>query len=109
MAKKKVGVTLDPQLHGEIKSQAALLGLTTEAAYDQALRGWLGHPANRTDQPEKYTRAEKRAIERLLWIIRSKHEKATKARAAVLENIDVFYDYLQLAEDEDRRAGRKGD
>jgi hypothetical protein len=42
MAKKKIGVTLDEDLHKKVKSRAPLRGITIEKAYDQALRTWLG-------------------------------------------------------------------
>lgn len=41
MIKKKIGVTLDEELHKRVKSTASIHGMTVEAAYDQALRNWL--------------------------------------------------------------------
>jgi hypothetical protein len=43
--KKKVGVTLPTGLHADVKAEAAKRRMTTEAAYEHALRGWLGASA----------------------------------------------------------------
>lgn len=75
---------------------------------EDALRVYLD-PANRMDHTAELTKAERKAVDKLLWILRHQHEKAPGARAAVLANIEIFYDYLEIAEEEDRITGRKRD
>lgn len=41
MAKKPIFVTLDEDLHAQMKSVAPLRGTNLQGAYDQALRSWL--------------------------------------------------------------------
>ncbi|MGA2342583.1 MAG: hypothetical protein ABSG29_05270 [Steroidobacteraceae bacterium] len=42
MAKKKVGVTVEENLHRQVKSEAPRRGLNIEQAYEQALSAWMG-------------------------------------------------------------------
>jgi hypothetical protein len=42
MAKKKIGVTLDENIHLQVKSEAPRRKMNVEAAYEEALQLWLG-------------------------------------------------------------------
>lgn len=52
MAKKKVGVTIETELHADVKSAAPKRGMNVETAYDQALRQWLS--AGKATQTPKF-------------------------------------------------------
>lgn len=79
MSKKKIGVTLEPELHGRVKARAAMMGIRTEDAYREALTGWLKDLEETGINPERMLTRETLSdeemgyVSRLLLILRSNH------------------------------------
>lgn len=64
MAKKKIGLQIDLELHSRVKGAAALRGTNLEGAYEEALRAWLGE--KQSEPP--ISREQSRYINALLWL-----------------------------------------
>lgn len=89
--KKKIGVTLDPELHAKVKSTAALRGTNVERAYAAALERWLGEPAP-VPVPPPY-REENLPLHDKLERILNSGDVGTIA--AVVPNIEIFNERLK--------------
>lgn len=92
---KGVNIELPIAIHKAIKIEAARRGVPAREIYLEALQKHL-NPTNRTNEPENLTKAEKRLIERLLYILRAKYAEPPKAVAA---NINLFFDHVKLKEE----------
>ena len=91
--KKKIGVTIDPELHAKVKSTAPLRGVNVEKAYAQALRVWLDEPPPPIEQtPTQYRPENAELHDKLERILNSGDVETINA---VVPNIEVFYSRLK--------------
>src|SRR5262245_31706771 len=96
MAKAKIGIAVDEELHAIVKSAAPLRGLNLEGAYDQALRTWVDQrPVS------KYDPANESLHEKLEQIIKSGDAVAI---GAVCGTVDLAFARLKP-----EKSGRRAD
>jgi len=90
MAKKKVGVSIDEDLHAEVKSQAPKRRMLVEEAYEQALRVWLAgtsgtHP--HTSITEDHLHVPPDLIPLVEWFIGFFQRKGTSDQEALKHSL----------------------
>lgn len=85
MAKNKVSVMVDDDVHLKVKSTAPLRGTNLEGAYDQALRAWLG---DKPDPAPQYSPQDEKWHRVLADLLRSGDRDAI---SAIKQNLQMFH------------------